>query len=286
MGGDGGAGGEGGTPASKVITFELVNGEAPTELDEISTQFQAEFGASFVLEDGTFPRISEVGRPTTGFTPNDNPRSNQGIGSFFLTDDGEVPGPSRSPLIVTLDTPTRAASGQILDIDFGESFVVEARDEDGMVLETRTIRDGDFGTGERNAAVWAFERDSADVYSLRFAGTRDREGGFGLGFDNFNLSSSTIFGGDGTTCASECDVVLRCLEGTDEAACFAECNLLLIAAATASPECGAAFVDVFDCVGGLSCEDFLLWGEAQNQPPPTSYPCRDEDVAAAGVCSF
>jgi hypothetical protein len=293
VGGMAGSGGEGRALQNKVITFELVNGEPPTEGDEISDQFRAEFGVSFALENGTLPKIAQVGEPATAFEPDDNPREGQGIGSFFLTEDGEVfNGLDASPLIVTFDTPTSAASGQILDIDFGEVFLVEARDADGNVLEETTVSDGDPGTGNRNAAVWSFERESADVYSIRLSGTRRRAGGFGLGFDNFNPTSPTIFGGDGTICNSWCDVLLGCSEADDEPSCLLECTQLLVVGTAESSECGEAFVDIVECVGGLSCEEFSLWIDAQTtagqtgQLPSDPYPCRSQDVNAGSVCEF
>ena len=38
---------------------------------------------------------------------------------------------------------------------------------------------------DRLAKVWSIQRPSADVYSIRFVGTRTAAGSFGLGFDLF-----------------------------------------------------------------------------------------------------
>ena len=70
------------------LDFETVPGVTVAEGVLINTQFQPTLGMSFILEDGTFPRIAEVGMPTTAFEPSDTPEDDQGIGNFFLTDDG------------------------------------------------------------------------------------------------------------------------------------------------------------------------------------------------------
>lgn len=121
----------------------------------------------------------------------DTPAPGQDIGSFFLTDDGvlNVGDLTVPPLIVRYASPTAAASGVILDIDFGEQFVIEARDVFDNVLETVTLAAGDPGTGDGVATFWSFQRPQSDVFSIRFVGTRTLAGGFGLGFDNFNATS-------------------------------------------------------------------------------------------------
>ena len=89
-------------------------------------------------------------------------------------------------------TPTMAASGVILDIDFNESFLIQARDGSGNVLESISISAGDPGTGNGIATLWSFSRPSADVVSIRFAGTRTAGGAFGLGFDNFDARTAAV----------------------------------------------------------------------------------------------
>ena len=181
----------------KVIDFESIDGAPPTEGDEISDQFVDEFGISFSLEDGTFPRIAQVGNPATAFSPADTPQSGQGVGMFFLTDDGVLTFDlDTSPLLVAFQTPTSAASGQVLDIDGGEMFTIEARDASDVVVETIVIQAGDDGTGDALATFWSFERPQADIYSIRFVGVRTQSGGFGLGFDNFAPTSPNSEGCD------------------------------------------------------------------------------------------
>ena len=125
-----------------LIDFESIPGFGiPTEGLTISNQFLGTDGVSFSLEGGGFPVIAQVGAPETAFTPNDTPLPGQGVGEFFLTDDGVVLG-NPKPLIVSYVTPTAAASGFILDIDsvaYPEIFTVEARDISDIVLESITL---------------------------------------------------------------------------------------------------------------------------------------------------
>ena len=167
-----------------ILDFETVPGQTPFEGLLINDQFEESLGISFILEDGTFPRLAEVGRPTTAFEPRDTPDGDQDIGSFFLTDDGLVTAGDASPLLVTFSTPVDSATGVILDIDFSETFTITAYDSSGQVVEEIVINAGDEGTGDGVATPWSFRRADADVASIRFAGTRD-SGRFGLAFDNF-----------------------------------------------------------------------------------------------------
>lgn len=174
---------------SLLIDFETVPGvSTPAEGLAIGTQYAATAGVTFMLEDGTLPLLAEVGSPRTAFAPSDLPADDDAdaIGQFFLTDDGLLLGEDPSPLIVAYSTPTSSASGVVLDIDFNEQFEIEARGFDGSVLETLIIQAGDPETGNREATPWAIQRVAADIYSIRFVGTRTASGGFGLGFDNFD----------------------------------------------------------------------------------------------------
>jgi outer membrane protein OmpA-like peptidoglycan-associated protein len=172
------------------IDFEMVNGAAPKEGDTIDRQFASQ-GVTFRLEPEGAPKIAQVGRPVTAFEgPKqvDTPAPDQNIGTFFLTDDGTL-ARAASPLLVTYDPPTAAASGVVLDVDFGESFTIEARNAAGRTLQTLTIKAGAPDTGDGIATRWAISRERAEISSIRFHGTRP-SGRFGLGFDNFCARSS------------------------------------------------------------------------------------------------
>jgi hypothetical protein len=113
---------------------------------------------------------------------------------LFLTDDGVLEDLAAPPLIVQYDVPTAAASGVILDIDYDEMFMVQARDARGVVIATVTIHAGNPQTGDGIATPWSIERDRADIYSIRFVGHRTVDGAFGLGFDNFCTRSTRGLG--------------------------------------------------------------------------------------------
>jgi hypothetical protein len=175
--------------SAALIDFESIPGVgAPTAGLAISNQFLATAGVSFSLEGGGNPVIARVGNPRTAFQgfggAGDTPAPGQEIGTYFLTDDGVLGGNVVQPLIASYASPTMTASGVILDIDFTESFLIEARDMSGTVLESILIEAGDPDTGDGIATNWSFSRPSADVWSIRFAGSRP-SGQFGLGFDNF-----------------------------------------------------------------------------------------------------
>ena len=175
------------------IDFESVPGAAPAEGLLISDQFKSTQGVEFRLEPTGIPVLAAVGRPMTAFSSRwgpDTPAPNQGIGTFFLTDDGRTAGLDAPPLIVAYDPPTSAACGVVLDIDFNETFTIEARDAAGAILQSVKIKAGDPNTGDGIATRWSIDRESADIHSIRFVGRRTALGGFGLGFDNFCSRSS------------------------------------------------------------------------------------------------
>jgi outer membrane protein OmpA-like peptidoglycan-associated protein len=101
-------------------------------------------------------------------------------------------GSAGAQYVVTYNPPTAAASGEVLDIDFDETFTIEARDNAGVVRQALTINAGDRGTGDGIATRWSIKRESSDIRSIRFVGRRTVPGGFGLGFDNFCSRSSAV----------------------------------------------------------------------------------------------
>lgn len=177
---------------AQVIDFETVPVVGtPTEGLAISNQYQATAGVTFSLASGGSPVIAQVGCPATAFfgppgsTGCDNPDGDQGVGSFFLTDDGVIPGP-QSTLIISYDNPSAAASGVILDIDGSEQFLIEARDSSDAVLDSVTLSAGDAATGDGIATPWSFDLGSNVISSIRIQSLTTA----GLAFDNFNATSA------------------------------------------------------------------------------------------------
>lgn len=179
------------------IDFESIPLAIPSEGLVIDNQFEPSFGLTFVLENGTAPRLAEVGSPTTAFGSaygNDTPAPGVDMGSYFITDDGMLQGLSSSPLILRFETPIDSFAGCIVDIDLQEVFVIEARDENDAVILSETITDGDPGTGDGELTCWGFNLPGCEgaIYSIRFSGSRVTPGSFGLGMDNFSFCYSGL----------------------------------------------------------------------------------------------
>jgi gliding motility-associated-like protein len=187
------------------VDFETIPGAVPFEGLEISDQFFDAFGMTIILENGNPAVLAQVGLPTTAFGSDfgsDTPAPGQNIGSFFITDDGLLQGLSSIPVIVEFENPIDSFSGCILDMDFGEIFFLEARDEFDNIILADTIRGpnqntgepGDPGTGDGLATCWGFNLPGCEgsVYSIRFVGERTFGGSFGLGMDNFSFCTTGI----------------------------------------------------------------------------------------------
>lgn len=176
------------------ITFESVPGAAPADGLVISNQFVSSHGVSFRFENGSFPRLAEVGSPMTAFSGeqygDDAVAGGQQVGQFFLTDDGVVGAPP-PPMIVTYATPVAAASGVLLDIDWDEQWTITAHDGTSNEIGRVTLFDGDPGTGNGIVSPWVFDLAETNIYFIRFSVT-DVSGSTGLAFDNFSPASSLV----------------------------------------------------------------------------------------------
>lgn len=178
-----------------IIDFEVIPGGQPASGLEISTQFSSTHGVTFSLEPEGNPVLAGVGGPTEAFAgPFGGDTTANGVetGEYFLTDDGVLSGLVAQVLRVDYSPPTSAASGEILDIDFDESFVIEAFNGDGELIDSVAIKAGDEKTGDGLATPWAFQRAQPDIVTIRFTGSRDVSGAFGLGFDNFHARRAPI----------------------------------------------------------------------------------------------
>ncbi len=183
-----------------LIDFENVFETTLFEGLEISDQFEEEFGLSFSLEGGGFPVITEVGgsNATAFVSPwgNDQPSPDFAdfIGQYFITDDGQLSGLTSPPLLLDFATPIDSFAGCILDMDFGEVFVIEAFDDMGNLILADSIEAGDPGTGDGLPTCWGFNLDGCVgiISRVKFSGFRTQGGGFGLGLDNFSFCYSGI----------------------------------------------------------------------------------------------
>ncbi len=182
-----------------LIDFENIFDQELSEGTIISDQFEDEFGLTFELEGGGFPVLAQVGNPISAFSSpwgNDTPapQDQDFIGSFFLTDDGTLDGLLAPPVVLNFETPIDSFAGCILDMDFGEVFVLETFDEVGNLILADSITAGDPGTGDGLATCWGFNLEGCvgTVYQVKFSGFRTSSGAFGLGLDNFSFCYSGI----------------------------------------------------------------------------------------------
>ena len=181
------------------IDFETILESAPSDGQIIDSQFQDTFGLSFSLEPGGFPVLAQVGGNQTAFSSifgPDTPAPNQNIDSYFLTDDGILSGLISPPIILDFESPIDSFGLCILDIDFGELFIIHGRDIDEQVILIDTILPTDPNTGDGLSTCWGFNlADCAvPVHSIRLEGLRVQSGAFGMGIDNlsFCLAESDI----------------------------------------------------------------------------------------------
>lgn len=185
------------------IDFEFVPGGLPSEGLPISTEFQASLGIAFIMEDGSFPTLSEVGPPRTafnGFGGPDQPAPGNDVGRFFLTDDGMLGG-APPALLINYTTPVTAASGDIIDIDFSEEWNVEARDAMGNVLASQLLQSGN-GNGASTNFSFSFPTAVISQVRIEYTGGGSQ---IGLAFDNF----LTVHPGDGTGQANSAEARLE-----------------------------------------------------------------------------
>ncbi len=207
-------------PAAATISFETVPGGTPIDGLEISNQFAVSDSVIFRLEDGSNPVLARVSGARTAFagppngTGNDTVLPGQGIGQFFLTDDGIADGNTDpAALIIGFAQPTTATSGSLLDIDDGETVTLQARGLLQNILATRTITAGDPGTGDGVSTFWSFSIPDEEIFSVRIQGTGVQPGSFGLGLDLLNARSAgapgNYNGGTGQVEQGDLDLVLQ-----------------------------------------------------------------------------
>ncbi len=181
--------------SAQTIDFEtLPDGSPTTDGMIISNQYSAAYGVSFQFADGTYPQIAQVGPPLTAFkgppnsTTPDEPAAGQNIGTNFLTDDGVV-GLPPPPLIISYVTAVSNVSGVLIDIDFNESWRIEARDAQSNVLDSLALTPTSYNAGDGLATPWAFHHETADIASVRIVFTGSGTT-VGLAFDNFSPASA------------------------------------------------------------------------------------------------
>ncbi len=179
------------------IDFENIPGGVPSEGLNITDQFESTFGITCRRITGEPLILANIGPPITAFGSiwgEDQPNPGHDNGLYFLTDDGMLQGLTATPVEFLFSQPIDSFSGCILDMDFGEEFVIHALDAAGDIILADTIRDGDPGTGDGICTYWGFNLSGCEgtIGSVRFAGFRETAGAFGLGLDNLTFCGSGI----------------------------------------------------------------------------------------------
>ncbi|NEO54067.1 MAG: hypothetical protein F6K54_13855 [Okeania sp. SIO3B5] len=202
--------------AASLINFEPVNGQLPdgsVAVDNmpINNQFSS-LGVTFGIDRnldglpdaGLFPRLEAVGfsDPVPGFYSakgNDiaAPGFENRLGSFFLRGvDSNVNGEF---LLISYTSPTKAASGEIWDIDVHpegtEQWEVQALGADLSVIDSIVSPVGTFALAA-SPWFWSFDRPETDIHAIRLVYTGSASG-VGLAFDNF--SALSVEGSEPTT---------------------------------------------------------------------------------------
>ncbi len=182
-------------PSTSLIDFETLpdTGALPTENMEISNQFQKKYGVTFALQDGTLPTIAKFGsQASTAYrcTSSDCSVDYNGlrpgqtaVGKFFLKGAKNATlSTNPSPLIITYDTLTEKASGSIMDLDTGETWVIEAIGVNGKVIDSVSFTF--YGLeGDGIPTPFSFSHPTKDIKQIKLTGSKGSA--IGLGFDNF-----------------------------------------------------------------------------------------------------
>ncbi|MEC4891858.1 MAG: PEP-CTERM sorting domain-containing protein [Oscillatoria sp. PMC 1051.18] len=206
--------------SAQFIDFEAIDGILPdgsTALDDlkITDQFSS-LGVTFGIDanlDGIAdlrksPVLEAVGYsnkdPKSGFAnahlgqPDvPAPSFESRLGNFFLRG-GELyrkKNKKNLNLLISYDSPTSGASGEIWDIDgsiYGtEQWRIEALGQDLSVIDYVLSPKGTTPlTLDAKPWLWAFDRDTEDISAIRFNFVGTKPGSnVGLAFDNFSVRS-------------------------------------------------------------------------------------------------
>ncbi|MBZ8180854.1 PEP-CTERM sorting domain-containing protein [Oscillatoria salina] len=200
----------------KFINFEGIDGILPDgseALDDmkITDQFSS-LGITFgidanldgINDPGKSPVLEAVGYskkdPKSGFANGHlskldvaAPSFESRLGSFFLRTDTPKKTIKEQNLLITYNSPTSGASGEIWDIDGGirgtEQWRIEALGQDLSVIDSILSPLGTTLTLDAKPWLWSFDRDVADINAIRFNFVGTKKNVAGLAFDNFSVYS-------------------------------------------------------------------------------------------------
>ncbi|MEC5030347.1 MAG: PEP-CTERM sorting domain-containing protein [Oscillatoria sp. PMC 1051.18] len=201
----------------KFINFEAIDGILPDgseALDDlkITDQFSS-LGVTFGI-DANLDGIADLGKSpileAVGYSNKDKKSGfanghlgktdvaassfESRLGSFFLRTDQPKKTIKEQNLLITYNSPTSGASGEIWDIDGGirgtEQWRIEALAQDLSVIDSILSPIGRKNINlDGKPWLWSFERDVADINAIRFNFVGTKKEGVGLAFDNFSVYS-------------------------------------------------------------------------------------------------
>jgi hypothetical protein len=208
----------GGAAQATVIDFEtLPDGTTtPTDnadltssytVDGITTTFGFDIDGDLAFDANA---VFESRKPGTGggfayidkgFQDVDRTTTNEG-GDWLLRSPNQlnlfdnVPNRTAADFIVQYTgTPVRSASGQLWDIDGGETFSIEALDSAGALISSITTPSVPNNEGPNTFSGlpynFSFSNLGSDIGFIRISGI-SRIGGRAIGFDNFEAAGSSV----------------------------------------------------------------------------------------------
>jgi hypothetical protein len=167
--------------ASSHYGFETAGTSITTDGQVLADQYRPASAFRLSRADGGSVVIAKKGAPYTAFAAGTDSAAPTG-GDALLAGDPwaaecgdsfvKLPGTAASALVITLDYPTAAASGLLLDIDADETWAIRAYSDAGTTLVAETVlAGGTAGTGDQSATPWAVVSGSANIVQLRIVQT-------------------------------------------------------------------------------------------------------------------
>lgn len=182
--------------ASFIVDFETVPNGVPTDGMTIDTQYAATQMMTFSLLGGGSPILAEIGAPRTAFQGIDGqpdiPADGQGVGSYFLTANGEVTFGAPKTLVVDYATPFGNVGGYILDIDGYEAWRIDAFDSSNNLLDSISLTTASPNAGDGLATGWSFFRPANDIAQIQLVYTGGLQWEIGFAWDNFSASHAPL----------------------------------------------------------------------------------------------
>ncbi|SMF43001.1 hypothetical protein [Pseudobacteriovorax antillogorgiicola] len=177
------------------LDFEsLSNSQIPAEGLVVDSQFTESHGITFSTISGNPVFIGQYGgmTPIAYYGGPDNVANylapDQNTGQFFITD-GHKQAEQTDTLVVSYGTPASEAYLELIDIDFSETYVVQAYDQNDQIIHEVQVasESANFRDGMPSAFRMQSPDGSASIHKLHVYGFNPPGAtGIGFGLDNFS----------------------------------------------------------------------------------------------------